>query len=108
MTILDFLKTDIIIESENDVYIDAEHYDEDELNDWIQNHLLSALDEDDQLFIINYDFKSYEKLKEYLRKEGHYMAVNIVGSALHYRHLPPFEMPYYINNSGSFHVVVKF
>ena len=107
MTLLEFLKNDVIIESPNDVYIDADHYSEDELDYWIKNYLYPLFDEDEQLFIINYDFKTLGRLKSNLLDEDKYMAKKIVLSALKYRHIPPVEKVYYINDSGSFHVVVK-
>lgn len=107
MTILDFLKTDIIIESENDVYIDASTCDKDELNDWIKNYLYPQFDEDEVRFINNFPFSSLSGIKSNFSADRKYMAKKIVKSALDYRHIPAVEKEYFINDSGSFHIAVK-
>ena len=106
MTILEFLKSEIIVESENDVYIDAESYDEESLDFWIEEFLYDLLDEDEKSFVENYDFESYEELKEILKDDECILAKKLINSALLLKRQIPREEVYYINNSGSFHLEV--
>lgn len=106
MTILEFLKSEIIVESENDVYIDAESYDEDTLDFWIEEFLYDLIDEDEKTYIEKYDFESYEELKEILEDDEFYIAKILIISALRMKRQIPREEVYYINNSGSFHLEV--
>lgn len=110
MTILEFLKTEAIIESDNDVYIDASEYDEEDINEWLEDCLYPLLDEDQLRFIKEFPIDGYESLEEYLtpdEDEEDDLPVLIVKSALAYRHIPAIEEEYYINNSGDFHVEVS-
>ena len=106
MTILEFLKSEIIVESENDVYIDASSFDEETVEWWIEEFLYDLLDNDEKTYFEKYQFDSYKDLKDNLKDENYYLAKKIIASAIIFQHKLPTEKVYYINNSSSFHLRV--
>ena len=106
MTILEFLKSEIIVESENDVYIDASSYDEETVEWWIEEFLYDLLDNDEKTYFEKYEVESYDDLKDILKDENYYLAKKLINSALLLKRQIPREEVYYINNSGSFHLEV--
>lgn len=103
MTLSEFLKHYLIVESENDYLIDASNRDEDEMQEWIDDYICSELDADEINWMENYDIKDLEEL---LKDDDYYWAAIIVKGALqsNFRRNP--QEDYYINDGGKLHVVV--
>lgn len=107
MTILDFVKTRLIVESEDDYLIDAasELMDEDSMQDWAETFLYPLLDDSDIEFIETADFADDSKLEQCLKTRNYFFASRIVIAALKSNFRIPRE-DYYINDGGEFHLVV--
>jgi len=107
MTILDFIKTRLIVESENDYLIDAssELMDENSMQDWAETFLFPLLNSGDIEHISSYDFPNDEKLELCLKARNYFFASRIIIAALKSNFRKPTE-DYYINDDGDFHLVV--
>ncbi len=107
MTILDFIKTRLIVESENDYLVDAasELMDEDSMQDWVEEFLYPLLTPSDREFISTNDFEDDSKLIQCLKARNYFFASRIVIAALKSNFRIPRE-DYYINDGDEFHLVV--
>ena len=107
MTLLEFITTRMIVESENDYLIDAssELMDENAMQDWAEEFLYPLLPADDIKHISTYDFPNDEKIELCLKARNYYFASRIVIAALKSNFRKPTE-DYYINDDGDFHLVV--
>ena len=107
MTLLEFIKTRMIVESENDYLIDAssELMDENSMQDWVEEFLYPLLPADDIKHISTYDFPNDEKIELCLKARNYYFASRIVIAALKSNFRIPRE-DYYINDGGEFHLIV--
>jgi hypothetical protein len=107
MTLLDFITTRMIVESENDYLIDAssELMDENSMKDWVEEFLYPLLPDDDIKHISTYDFPNDEKIMLCLKARNYYYASRIVIAALKSNFRVPTE-DYYINDDGDFHLIV--
>lgn len=107
MTILDFIKTRLIVESEDDYLIDAssELMDENAMQDWAEEFLYPLLSDSDIEFIETADFEDDNKLQQCLKARNYFFASRIVIAALKSNFRFPTE-DYYINDDGDFHLEV--
>ena len=107
MTILDFVKTRLIVESEDDYLIDAtsELMEPEEMQDWAETSLYPLLSESDKEFISTKDFEDDDKLIQCLKARNYFFASRIVIAALKSNFRVPTE-DYYINDGEEFHLVV--
>lgn len=107
MTILDFIKTRLIVESEDDYLLDAssELMDEESMQDWVEEFLYPLLSESDKEFISTKDFEDDEKLIQCLKARNYFFSSRIVIAALKSNFRVPRE-DYYINDGDEFHLVV--
>lgn len=107
MTILDFITTRLIVESENDYLLDAasDLMDENAMKDWAEEFLYPLLDDSDIEFIETADFADDDKLQQCLKARNYFFASRIVIAALKSNFRIPRE-DYYINDDGDFHLVV--
>lgn len=107
MTILEFIKTRLIVESENDYLLDAssELMDENAMQDWIEEFLYPLLPADDIEFLSRMDFANDEKLAQCLAARNYFFASRIIVAALKSNFRKPKE-DYYINDGNQFHLVV--
>ena len=100
----DLLKAEIILESENDVFIDASTLSEEELDDWLEQELYPLMAETDVKWLKELEYETYDDIYAALRKDNNWLAVTLMKSALHLVHKTPCEKMYYINNSGGLHM----
>ena len=109
MTLLDFLKTSIIIETEDDVILDASTCYEEDLDWWIEDFLYPEIDDEDiVLEVINYPIKTTEDLVKELMNDEAIIAKSIIRSALDFKHIPMTEKTYYINDDSDLHIEIEF
>lgn len=107
MTILDFIKTRLIVESEDDYLIDAasELMEPEDMQDWAEEFLYPLLSDSDIDFIETSDFEDDEKLAQSLKARNYFYASRIVVAALKSNFRFPTE-DYFINDGEEFHLVV--
>ena len=107
MTILDFIKTRLIVESEDDYLIDAasELMEPEDMQDWAEEFLYPLLTPSDIEHISTYDFEDDEKLAQSLKARNYFYASRIVVAALKSNFRFPTD-DYYINDDGDFHLKV--
>lgn len=107
MTILDFIKTRLIVESEDDYLIDAasELMEPEDMQDWAETFLYPLLTQSDIEFISTKDFEDDEELQQCLKARNYFFASRIVIAALKSNFRIPTE-DYYINDDGDFHLEV--
>lgn len=98
------LKCDIILESENDVFIDASAFEEEDLDLWLENYLYPLMGKHEARWLKELKFKTSEDIYEILKKDGCWLAIVLMKSALRYAHKLPDEKMYYINDNGNLHM----
>lgn len=98
------LKNDIILESENDVFVDASVLGEDDLSEWLDEFLYPMLGEHESNWLKEMEFETYDDIYRLLRQDDSWLAVTLMRSALRYARKLPDEKMYYINDSAGLHM----
>jgi len=116
MTIAEFIKKRIIIESQHDYMIDVpaafalmteddDPEDPNEMQIWMEDFLYPLLNEEEIEYINTQDFPDNQSLTKALKAKNYYYAVKIIKAAFAMQIRRPTE-PYYINDIDGIHVVV--
>ena len=100
----DFLKTDVILESENDVFIDASVLGKEDLDEWLEEFLYPMIGEHESTWLKAQEFETYEDVYKLLRQDDNWLAVTLMRSALRYARKLPDEKTYYVNDSAGLHM----